>query len=84
MNRKYPYNHSIRIQDLFTLVEGQLEFLVENEFGNISEIIDNLDEKEYDNLLTDVVNDLEDHEIWLEIDNMITELFKKRLNNISN
>lgn len=80
MERLYPSNVSRNRATFYTLVENQIEFLYENEFGAIKDIIDEMTPQEYERFLTDVWNDFMDNDhIWEEIDNSITESAKKRI-----
>lgn len=80
MERLYSNDFNKKRLCIYMLIENQLEFLYENEFGAITEIIDGMSEKEYERFLDDLWNDfMDDTNIWQEIDNNITEKVRKRL-----
>lgn len=80
MERLYSNDFNKKRLCVYVLIENQLEFLYENEFGAITEIIDSMSEKEYERFLDDLWNDfMDDTNIWQEIDDNITEKVQKRV-----
>ncbi len=80
MNRLYPNNVSQNNDTFYTLVENQIEFLYDNEFGAVKDVIDGMTPQEYERFLNDVWNDFMDNtNLWQEIDNSITESVQYRL-----
>lgn len=80
MNRLYPNNVSRNNDTFYTVVENQIEFLYDNEFGAVKDVIDGMTSQEYERFLTDVWNDFMDNtNLWQEIDNSITESVQYRL-----
>ena len=82
MERLYTNNTNTNRHTFYTMVENQLEYLYENEFGDIKNILDNMSPQEYEKFLNDVWNDvMDDNTIWEAFDNSVTESVRKRLNN---
>ena len=80
MERLYPVRISRNNTTFYTLVENQISFLYENEFGVVKDIIDEMTPQEYERFLNDVWNDfMDDNHIWEEIDDSITESVQKRI-----
>ena len=80
MNRIYPNNVSRNNDTFYTVVENQIEFLYDNEFGAVKDVIDGMTPQEYERFLNDVWNDFMDNtNLWQEIDNSITESVQYRL-----
>lgn len=80
MNRLYPNNVSQNNDTFYTVVENQIEFLYDNEFGAVKDVIDGMTPQEYERFLNDVWNDFMDNtNLWQEIDNSITESVQYRL-----
>lgn len=80
MNRLYPNNVSRNNDTFYTVVENQIEFLYDNEFGAVKDVIDGMTPQEYERFLNDVWNDFMDNtNLWQEIDNSITESVQCRL-----
>lgn len=80
MERLYPVSVSRNNTTFYTLVENQISFLYENEFGAVKDIIDEMTPQEYERFLIDVWNDfMDDNHIWEEIDDSITESVQKRI-----
>lgn len=80
MNRLYPNNVSRNNDTFYTVVENQIEFLYDNEFGAVKDVIDGMTPQEYERFLNDVWNDFMDNtNLWQEIDNSITESVQYRL-----
>ena len=80
MERLYPVSVSRNNTTFYTLVENQISFLYENEFGAVKDIIDEMTPEEYERFLNDVWNDfMDDVNIWQEIDDSITESVQKRI-----
>jgi len=80
MNRLYQNNVSQNNDTFYTVVENQIEFLYDNEFGAVKDVIDGMTPQEYERFLNDVWNDFMDNtNLWQEIDNSITESVQYRL-----
>ena len=80
MERLYPVRISRNNTTFYTLVENQISFLYENEFGAVKDIIDEMTPQEYERFLNNVWNDfMDDNHIWGEIDDSITESVQKRI-----
>ena len=80
MERLYPVRISRNNTTFYTLVENQISFLYENEFGVVKDIIDEMTPQEYERFLNNVWNDfMDDNHIWEEIDDSITESVQKRI-----
>ena len=80
MERLYPVRISRNNTTFYTLVENQISFLYENEFGAVKDIIDEMTPQEYERFLNNVWNDfMDDNHIWEEIDDSITESVQKRI-----
>lgn len=80
MNRLYPNNVNRNNETFCSVVENQIEFLYDNEFGAVKDVIDGMTPQEYERFLNDVWNDFMDNtNLWQEIDNNITESVQYRL-----
>ena len=80
MNRLYPNNVNRNNETFCSVVENQIEFLYDNEFGAVKDVIDGMTSQEYERFLNDVWNDFMDNtNLWQEIDNNITESVQYRL-----
>ena len=81
MERLYPNDIRRNRDTFYSLVENQILYLYENEFGAVKDLIDNMSPQEYERFLNDVWNDfMDDTNVWEEIDNSITESVQKRIN----
>lgn len=64
--------HHTGINGLGYFVENQIEHIVDNENENNSEIINNLNEKEYEELVRNILDDIfEDNDLWETFDNAV-------------
>ena len=61
MNRLYPNNVNRNNETFCSVVENQIEFLYDNEFGAVKDVIDGMTSQEYERFLNDVWNDFMDN-----------------------
>lgn len=73
MERQYPYSYDKTISFMNYLVEQQLDFLVDNEFGQMADIYDKMSSSEYERLIAEVAVKLKNNEIWEDINRIITD-----------
>lgn len=73
MERKYTYSYEKTISFMNYLVEQQLDFLVDNEFGQMADIYDKMSSSEYERLVAEVAVKLKNNEIWEDVNRIITD-----------